>query len=1026
MLSRIYFYTKNTQAAKRFAIPLIIFVAIGLFLSFKVLSMPNLVIGDNFHWTTNNINDIIGPKMVRESYLGDIGILSTFKSGFLFPLTYLFVSLSIPSTIVYPFIFYVLAMVTFYLFSKEFLKNDALRILVAVLYIVNPVTPYYYASIINAFSLVILPVGLMFFVRSLKELRSKEKNSFVRNMAFTALFLGLTVSANEQFILSVVLVSVFLAITFIVSSYKKCGLTKNFVKVCGINLSIFALVFFILCMPLVISISNIQSAPLSTYFQGPSDLRFIQTVQYTYQTVNLGTLMRLGGDSGAGLGNNSWYDSNIITNYFGYLLLGFFALSILVLVKFRNKLRDDRLFFFQSILLFVVVFIIILVMKNLTSSSISNQSLALILKTWESPIKLRVLLLISALTSVLLIFKMIELFSGKRKNVIIGLTLILLISTTIVYNSPWLINYAGETTLQEITDSAKWGTLYNQTYVDASSNVEQMSLGYRGIVLPFTHKTELYADPNTRVFQTVSAVTDETSQLISEGNVSWSKSLGLFSIKSLAVMNGFDSNEGNIFPKPVTYDMNYTLQQILSDKELKLVNQSDVYNLYEHTGYDSNKGILFPRILTTSMNSTLKQIQNDIDLTLISQTQNYSLYENPNALPLIYASNNYVFYDDVGTLKYAFPFVNFKELPVFLNQQDTIGQLTVPSSVGEGIYQLHALGLSNNNTDDLTVNIANGATTRAVQLGKQDFNGLSDYSMESTLSPGDQVKVLDSHPSQINHINDQILNYTEYPIGSYGSFNLDFKVNLLERGNMSFLSPRVLIDNGNEIYFVIFHDNGFVELAVLRDSVFYSAVIYQYAGYSLLNPNNSINVKITRLLDEASVNINGNQYLTFPVLPNVANVSLVSEKSMSKFSEINMTTSNILRLFAERKDYTQFPYTIQNNGPESSALTVSSNGKDFAVVSQYLFNNQRTIQNDLPSTSFRANVFFQGWIFNTTQALSNQEISIGLNGQQLSYGLTALSIIFAYAMLLYLAKPIVYIRIYQNLRSKIKKRQANE
>ena len=115
--------------------------------------------------------------------------------------------------------------------------------------------------------------------------------------------------------------------------------------------------------------------------------------------------------------------------------------------------------------------------------------------------------------------------------------------------------------------------------------------------------------------------------------------MGLFSIKSLAVMNVYDANEGLIFP--VTYNMNNTLRQIRSDSAL----------------------------------------------TLVDSSQDYRLYDNPNALPSIYASNNYVFYDDIGTLKYAFDFVNFSDLPVFMNQQNLISQLNVPLSINQGIYE---------------------------------------------------------------------------------------------------------------------------------------------------------------------------------------------------------------------------------------------------------------------------------------------------------------------------------------------------
>ncbi len=198
---------------------------------------------------------------------------------------------------------------------------------------------------------------------------------------------------------------------------------------------------------------------------------------------------------------------------------------------------------------------------------------------------------------------------------------------------------------------------------------------------------------------------------------------------------------------------------------------------------------------------------------------------------------------------------------------------------------------------------------------------------------------------------------------------------------MSFLSPRVLIDNGNEIYFVILHDNGYVELAILKNNVFYSAVIYQFADYSLLNPSNSINVEVARQLDNVNVNINGKSSISFPISPTIANVSLTSEKSTALFSNINLTTEDTMRLFAVRQNLTPIKYTAENEGSESSTIKVTSKG-DFAIVSQYLYNNQREAMSNLPNTVFKANVFFQGWIFNNNNGLTNQKITISITGQQ--------------------------------------------
>jgi hypothetical protein len=101
-------------------------------------------------------------------------------------------------------------MVSFYFLAKEFLDSNVFRILVSILYVVNPVTPYYFASLINAFSLVLLPSALKFFVRTIKDV--EKSGSFIKNMVYAAFFIALTVSANEQFVLSALLLAAFMTV----------------------------------------------------------------------------------------------------------------------------------------------------------------------------------------------------------------------------------------------------------------------------------------------------------------------------------------------------------------------------------------------------------------------------------------------------------------------------------------------------------------------------------------------------------------------------------------------------------------------------------------------------------------------------------------------------------------------------------------------------------------------------------------------------------------------------------------------
>ncbi|MCW3994704.1 MAG: hypothetical protein NWE98_00970 [Candidatus Bathyarchaeota archaeon] len=951
------------KAVQELAVPLTVFLAVTIFLTFNIILFPSLVIGDSFNWTPQNVLDIMGPKILRESYMGDVAVMSTFKTGFLFPLTYVLVSLNLPSTLVYPVLFYFLCMLSFYFFSKEFLNNQTLRILVSILYLINPVTPYYFASIINAFSLVMLPLALKFFVRTLKEIRhSANRPGLLKNFALTAFFLALCVSANEQFIFSALLIAIFMIAAFMAVFYRKIGALKPSIKPLLFNLAVFGSVFFLVNLPLVYSLGNVQCAPWSTYFQGPSSSRFLTTVEYTYRNVGLDTVLRLGGDSGTGLGQGSWYDSpSLVTNVFGYVLFALFAASILVLALKKDSLKAERAFFYSAILLVAAALALILAIKSLSHTpDVPHGSFDILLKTWENPSKLRVILLASMLSATLLLFSRLELFASKKRNrLLVGLVAASILVSTVAYNSPWLLGYAGKTPMVEVSDASKWGGIYNPTYASVGSTLSPQDSVYRGIAIPYTHETELYASPNSRVFQIVSQVNDLTSQLVTEQNTPWSKTLGLFSVKNVALMNTYSPNEGLIFPNPNHIEVNQALSEIRSDSGFK------------------------PAI----------------------QTDEYVLLENQNALPILYASNYYVFYDNLGTLKYAFNYAEFKDLPVFLESQTASG-ITFPSWLPKDEYRLYAIDLSSDMTaKTFPLVISDGAAQdRQISLDRtNDFQNLTVYTATCSLSSGDTVKPPESTVNQTQRLADATLNSTSKLLGNYGSFTLEFNVNILQNGNYSFLGPRVIIDSGNEQYYIIIHDNGNLELAVQQAGNFKSGIVSRFIGYRLQDPNSTINVKVSRVFDEVRVYVQNTLCMTYITAPKFADVYLASEHSTSAFSKITVTKDSSVRLFAVRQSSLKPTFVVEQSSPERSALTVYANGSDFTVVSQYLYTELSQAKSDFASEAVHANVFFKGWIYN--HAENQTYISIGTEGQLAALTLTGFSIAFSYLTLMLLFTP---------------------
>jgi hypothetical protein len=944
-----------------FSIIAAVLLILCFFLTYNIISLPSLVIGDNFYWTKQNLIDILGPKVIRESYLGDIAVLSTFKIGFLFPLSYFLSTLNIPTTLIYPFLFYFLSMFSFYALSTEFLTKKFWCLIVSAMYVFNPITPYYFTSMLYAFVMVFLPLTLKFFIRALREIsRHPNPHPLSRNFLLSALFLSLSVSAHEQFFLSAALASIYLALTFAVICLRRYGRTRHFVRVSAINVLVFATVFLIVNAPLLLSVNNIRSAPLATYFKGNFG-DFLANIQFCYANANPVTLFRLGGDSGVGLGQNSWYDSNAYTNVFGYALFIVFLASILLLLFRKDVGQTDKTFFYMNIIMFINSIILIEFIRYLPNDpALSARLFSFILQTWESSTELRVLLLLSLLTTTLVVFKKLETYGKTRKTRIAKETaVILLIASVVIYNSPWLISYAGYTPLQQISDNLKWGNLFDNSYSELANLLGEKYTNERGVLIPYTHEAELYLPPNFRLFQLVSDVNDQTIELTEGTSIPWSKILGLFSVKYVVVSKVFQPNELLIFPKSL----------------------------------DSNA------------TRAIDNIENESELNFQEQRGNYTIYENQDSLPVLYATRNYVLYDDTGTLKYAFQLTDFQDLPVFLGSGGQTSQLSIPRFVNNDTYQVFALRPtydSSASSPNLTVTF-DGENNETLSLNKTaTLNNIDVFSTDCQLSAGDTVKVPGSNDwTNTQQFDDSILNSTSFPLGEYGSFMLNFTVSVSRWGQYGFQGPRVLIDTGNSKYFIIFHDDGFLELAVLQGNSYTSGVITSYAGYDLKGEKNPINVTVDRTFDEVRVYVDNNLEMSFPTETSLSTVSLSSQDSISRFSGIHVGTADILRLFAVRRVHEKPVFSVQQESPEDSTLTVMNEGSDYAIVNQYLYTGLQEMQTAAPSQEVQANVFFKAWIVDA-RSLDSQEMTahISVPSSQMTIGLTAVSISFTYLMLL--------------------------
>ena len=957
-------------------VPVIAFGMVTLCLTFNVLGDSGLIIGDNMYWNESTVSDVLGPRIVRESFMGDIAVLSTFKTGFLFPLAWILNSLKIPMTVIYPFLFYFLSMLSFYSFSAEFLKKTPYRIILSAIYVVNPVVPYYFTSMMSAFTIAFLPLSLKFLIKALKGIDEKPHSKLVSpNLAVSAFFLAIAISAHEQFLPTAFIVAVFSILMFGIFCYRRQRFTKTFLKNLGTNTSLFLIIIALVNIPLILSLQNITKAPLSTYFTGRfSD--FMENVKYTYSTANLTNLLRYGGDSGVGLAQNSWFDSSALTNLFGYGLFIVLLLSVFFLISDKKVPVVLKYFTYMAIMMYGSTIVLILFLQYLPSNTVLAGNLfSLPLQTWESPAKLRVLLLLSGLATCIIAFRKLEEFDQtKKQKFFSGVLLTLLVSSVVIYNSPWAVNYFGYTPLQQISESKNWGDLYDKQYARLADVIHNNYSNERGIIIPYTHKTALYLPPNFRLFQLISPVNGELAQFTQHSTISWSKLLGLLSIRHVILDYG-EKNPNEMLLFPIPGDDEYYVN--------------------------------------------LEEIRNDTALVLQDENDNCTFLDNQNALPEVYATQYYILYDDPSTLKYAFDSINFNKLPAFIGPSKQVNQISVPEFTNQATYEIKALYPQNTSKPQMPLEVVSGNETSFLLLNREgNSSHFAEYSTTYNLESGDVVKVPGAKNWEpAKEIPELTLNSSTQYLGDYFSFILNFTVSILQRGEYSFLGPRVVIDVGNLTkYFLVFHDTGTVELAAVHNGVFRSNMLVQHTAYDLRNAENSVNVSITRVFDEIQVWVNNQLALSFATDPSISTVFLSSEHSTSKFTNIELKTQEIVRLYASRNFSSQLEFVVTQKGPENCVLEVNTPDSDYAVVVQYLNTPLRRIVTPSSANPVTANIFFSGWILKPENSTSKLElVKIEIANSTLILGLTSFSIAATWLILIEVA--VGSRRIYSRLSS---------
>lgn len=963
------------DAVKGYFFPIVVFFVITLFLTFRSVLLGDIVIGDNFYWSSSTVDDLLGAQVIHESYLGDISILSTFKNGFLFPLATILNSVNAPLTLIYPFLFIFLSMFSFYLLSSEFLEKQYIAIVVSILYVVNPVVPFYFMSLLLAFAVVFLPLAFKYFIRTLRDVESGSLSWISSKVLLCAAFLALSISAHGQLLPSVAIISVFFLVTFLFSVFFKYGFNKRVIWFGCSNISLFLVVLLLVNLPLVLSLGTSFNSSLSTYYTGRLD-DFTGNVLSTYKTASVDTLLRFGGDSGLGLGQNAWFDSGSFLNIFGYVIFALVFVSLIFLLRSKGFAKSDKIFFIMSSLLFLVSFSLILFIKYLPSNTGLLEILfSLPLQSWESPTKLRLIMFLSALVLTFLAFQKLQIFSlfSKRNKLLAWIIVCIVVSSTVAYNSSWVINSFGNLGFEQVSDNLNWGSLSDEKYTRIVNFLEENFTTDRGIIIPYTHKAELYSPPNFRVLQLVSEVNSQLFHLSQGSSVPWSKVVGLLSAKYVVINNGD-------------------------------------YNPYELA--------LFPKVYDQNLTRVKQEMGTERGLDLLCKEDNFSVYANSNSLPKLYASNYYVIYDQVSSLPYAMRLVNFSDLPVFISSESALNEFVFPRSLCPADYNVYAASIENTNEEsNLLLQKVSRDEVELIALKKNtDVKGLNLYSTQGNFLPGDSISFSSSSWINSQKLDSLVLNSTSHLLGTYGSFMVNFTVNVLENGGYSFLSPRVLIDLDNSTrYFVIFHDNGVIELSLMQDNIFYSGVISKIADYALKSSSDSIDVMVRREFDIVEVFVNGELSLSFPINTVKASVFLSSESSISNFTDVRVQTNNVVRLFATKSTINHLDFVVIKDSPIQSVLRVFNGSSDYAVVNQYLNTPLRNIKTPLINSAIIANIFFNGWIVQPADQTKEVDFEISFQNSEFTLVLTSFSILFTYSVIIFSVFPVSRQKCFQKI-----------
>jgi hypothetical protein len=834
-----------------------------------------------------------------------------------------------------------LSFLSFYFYSKNFCSKTLTRILGASLYVINPVTIALFTAGQLMWILVFLPLSINYFMAVLEEQK-------LRNTLKATLFTGLTIWMLPPiaFILSLSLIVV--ALIYMAMAENK----KDYVKKVLTQLAVYGLLLTLCSAPYIYStILYIQSLNSSI---GRSVL---QDFQYTYQEATIPNMLRLAGNGGSPQIQLDYNSSKNLSNEVGYVIPLFALLSILW-IKDSDKKR--RIIAVLTMLFFTLLSATFL---RFACNSELKWVITDIMFTWtlRNPFKIQILILTAittlfAFTTEKISVSAIKLLQQKNlKMAIITIILIFLaVSHIYFYNSFVFNGYMGidkypgteqatpdETLTQIVNDSFAW----------------QDNESYRGIILPFDHKTELYVEySNVFLYPSRLGQNSEISKMISNALC-----------------------EGENFEN---------LLRLLSIKYVYINNK------WKDTGFE----IIQPQ----SPQSILATLDRTDEAAKASE---YSKIVLDNALPTIYVSQYPILYSNIQTIN-LLDASEFQNKPVFIEIQNQKYNITTDKE--ETSKTIHYL--FNNpypNTYDLyaAIYVEKPETTLYYRLDNEESKEKTILEGQNPLKYITQLQLQSGNHNLSLKVNDIVLftnlsySFINYGNGKYTiegqslkiengtliglrefkNFDLTFKFKVTNYGEEAWNAPYVYFAFTDDSYFyAIFHKNGYVELAKYAQGTHQSFLALKKTEINFTDWNN---IQIVKVNEAVTLYLNNQYIFSFkdPLLNKKGKIGLGSCNSTTIFNEVAITPTvirgiclipkqNQQKYTAKTLEKTPGHYTLQISNSENSWLTLFL-GENYDPLWEATINGTKA------ENHFKANGYGNLWIFNAPQGLLHIEIS---------------------------------------------------